>query len=388
MATTAGSAAEAVSEGGAVPRRLRQLRWSTWRGVLVRAAQGFLKDGCSDFAAALTYYAVLALFPSAIVVVSLVGLVSEGERTVDTMVGLLRDMGAGAVANDTVVTLLRDVVNQQGGLGLLLSFGLLGAIWSASGYIGGYTRAANAIYGVEEGRPIWKLRPLQLLMTAAALLLMAVVVVLLIVSGPVTDAVGNALGLGGTVRVVWSVVKWPALLLIAMLLLAMLGWLAPNVHPPRFRWLTVGGFVTLLVIGVASFGFGLYVARFGSYDKTYGTLGGVIAFLVWLYIVNSAVLFGVEVNAEIQRGRAIQAGQPSDDPVLPPRQPSDDDRKAQEAKKAKEAAEARDEVPTAEAKAEAEAAEAKDEAAAPAARRAAPPAKPRRKGLLARLRRR
>jgi membrane protein len=366
MATTAGSAAEAVSESGAVPRRLRQLRWSTWRGVLVRAAQGFMKDDCSDFAAALTYYAVLALFPSAIVVVSLVNLVSQGDKTVDTIIGLLSDLGASSVVDDDMRNAIDSVVSNQSGAGLLLSFGLLAAIWSASGYIGGYTRAANAIYGVEEGRPFWKLRPLQLVMTAASLLLMAVVVVLLIVSGPVTDAVGNALSLGDSVRTVWSVLKWPALLLIALLLLAMLGWLAPNVQPPRFRWLTVGGFVTLLVIGAASFGFGIYVANFSSYDKTYGALGGVIAFLVWLYIVNSAVLFGVEVNAEVQRGRAIQAGQPSDDPVLPPREPSDDDKKAQDAKDAKDA---------------------EDRADEPEPVRA-PEAEPRRKGLLARLRRR
>jgi membrane protein len=369
MATTAGSAAEAVSGGDAVPRRLRQLHWSTWRGVLVRAAQGFLKDDCSDFAAALTYYAVLALFPSAIVIVALVNLVSEGDQTVDTIVGLLRDLGAESVLDASVVDLIKGVVDKQGNAGVLLSFGLLGAIWSASGYIGGYTRAANAVYGVEEGRPIWKLRPLQLLMTAAALLLMAVVVVILIVSGPVTDAVGNALGLGATVRTVWSIAKWPTLLLIAMLLLAMLGWLAPNVQPPRFRWLTVGGFVTLVVIALASFGFGLYVANFGSYDKTYGALAGVIAFLIWLYLVNSAVLFGVEVNAELQRGRAIQGGQPSDDPVLPPREPSDEDKKAREAKEAKEAAE-------------------KEQQAEPEPVVRAPEEKPRRKGLFARLRRR
>ncbi len=338
MASTADSTAEAVSGAGgsAVPRRLRQLRWSTWRGVLVRAGKGFMEDNCSDLAASLTYYAVLAIFPAAIVVVALVNLVSQGDQTVQTIVDLLDDLGAGSVIDPDTEKLISDVVNKQGSAGLLLSFGLIGAIWSASGYIGGYTRAANAIYGVEEGRPIWKLRPLQLLMTAVALLLMAIVVVLLIVSGPVTDAVGNALHVGDSVRVVWSILKWPALLLIAMLLLAMLGWIAPNVRQPRFRWLTVGGFVTLLVVAVASFGFGLYVANFGSYDATYGALGGVIAFLVWMYLVNSAVMFGVEINAELQRGRAIQAGEPSDDPVLPPREAKDGDKGAEKAQEVAE----------------------------------------------------
>ncbi|MEW2443645.1 YihY/virulence factor BrkB family protein [Micromonospora marina] len=309
---------------GQVPQRLRQMRAAAWRGVFRRAAQGFMKNSCTDLAAGLTYYAVLAVFPSAIVVVALVNLVSEGDRTVDTIIDLLRDLGAGAVVDQQLRDLIQEVVSRQGGAGALLSFGLLGALWSASGYVGGYTRASNAIHGVREGRPFWKLRPLQLLITAVSLLLMAVVVVMLIVSGPVTRAVGDALDIGETARTLWSVLKWPALVLIAMAMLAMLGWLAPNVQPPRFRWLTVGGTVTLLAVAIVSFGFGLYVANFGSYDKTYGTLGGVIAFLGWLYLVNGAVLFGVEINAEVQRGRALQAGQPGDDPVLPPRTAADD----------------------------------------------------------------
>jgi membrane protein len=372
MATTADSAAQAVSEHrDGVPRRLRQLHWSTWRGTIVRAAKGFMDDNCSDFAAGLTYYAVLAIFPSAIVVVSLVNLVGQGDKTVDTILGLLKDLGASSVVDDNLTSLIKAVVNNQSGVKLLLSFGLVGAIWSASGYIGGYTRAANAIYGVEEGRAFWKLRPIQLGITAASLVLMAIVVVLLIISGPVTDAVGNQLHLGSTVRVVWSVVKWPALLLIAMLLMALLGWIAPNVQQPRFRWLTVGGFVTLFVIAVASFGFGLYVANFSSYDKTYGTLGGVIAFLVWLYLVNCAVLFGVEVNAELQRGRAIQGGEPSGDPVLPPREPKDGDEKAEEAAESAESPKAADPAETS--------ASGQEHDEAPA---------PRKKGIFARLLRR
>ncbi|WP_347405363.1 YihY/virulence factor BrkB family protein [Micromonospora sp. WMMD980] len=322
-----GSAAHSVTAGsGQVPQRLRQMRAAAWRGVFRRAAQGFMKNSCTDLAAGLTYYAVLAVFPSAIVVVALVNLVSEGDRTVDTIVDLLRDLGAGAVVDQQLRDLIQEVVSSQGGAGALLGFGLLGALWSASGYVGGYTRASNVIHGVREGRPFWKLRPLQLLITAVSLLLMAVVVVILIVSGPVTRAVGDALDIGETARTLWSVLKWPALVLTAMVMLAMLGWLAPNVQPPRFRWLTVGGIVTLLAVAIVSFGFGLYVANFSSYDKTYGTLGGVIAFLGWLYLVNGAVLFGVEINAEVQRGRALQAGQPADDPVLPPRTAAEGER--------------------------------------------------------------
>ncbi|MEV1145855.1 YihY/virulence factor BrkB family protein [Micromonospora sp. NPDC049799] len=307
-----------------LPRRVRQLSWSTWRGVLVRSVQNFLKDNCADWAAALTYYGVLALFPSTIVVVALVGLVSNGEETVDTVLDLARDMGAGSVVgNDGFVSVVRGVVEQQSGSGVLLSFGLLGALWSASGFIGAFTRASNAIYGVEEGRPVWRLRPMQIGLAAVSMLLLAVVAVGLIVSGPVTDAVGNLINAGGLARTVWSVLKWPLLAMIMMVLLSLLFWIAPNVRQPRFRWLTPGGAVALVSWALASFGFGLYVANFGSYDATYGSLGAVIAFLVWLYLSNSALMLGVQINAELQRGRVLQAGVPDpDEPVLEPKSPA------------------------------------------------------------------
>ena len=225
--------------GRRLPRRMRQLNWRTWRGVLVRSGKGFVKDNCADWAAALTYYGVLALFPSTIVVVALVGLVSDGPRTVDTVIDLAREIGAGSVVgNDAFVGVVRTVVEQQGPVKALLSFGLLGALWSASGFIGAFTRASNAIYGVEEGRPFYRLRPMQIGMAAVTLLLLAVVATALIVSGPVTDAVGDRLHAGGLARTTWSVAKWPVLALVAMTLLSLLFWIAPNVRQPRFRWLT------------------------------------------------------------------------------------------------------------------------------------------------------
>ncbi|SCG76129.1 YihY/virulence factor BrkB family protein [Micromonospora inositola] len=307
------------------PRRMRQLSRATWRGVVVRSAKNFVKDNCADWAAALTYYGVLALFPSTIVVVALVGLVSDGEKTVDTVIGLARDLGAGSVVgNDSFVKVVRGVVEQQGSAKVLLSFGLLGALWSASGFIGAFTRASNAVYGVEEGRPFYRLRPLQIGLAGVSLVLLAIVATGLIVSGPVTDAVGDRLHAGGLARTVWSVTKWPVLALVMMTLLSLMFWIAPNVRQPRFRWLTPGGALALLAWVLASFGFGLYVANFGSYDVTYGSLGAVIAFLVWLYLSNCALLLGVQVNAELQRGRVLQAGggDPGE-PVLPPRAPAD-----------------------------------------------------------------
>ncbi|NES30928.1 YihY family inner membrane protein [Micromonospora terminaliae] len=322
---TATDAAAGGRQRARIPRRVRQLSWATWRGVLVRAGRNFVKDNCADWAAALTYYGVLALFPSTIVVVALVGLVSDGPRTVDTVIDLAREIGAGSVVgNDAFVTVVRNVVEQQGSAKVLLSFGLLGALWSASGFIGAFTRASNAIYGVEEGRPFYRLRPVQIGLAAVSLVLLAVVALGLIVSGPVTDFVGDRLHAGGLTRQVWTVAKWPLLALVAMTLLSLLFWIAPNVRQPRFRWLTPGGALALLAWVVASFGFGLYVANFGSYDVTYGSLGAVIAFLVWLYLSNCALMLGVQVNAELQRGRVMQAGveEPSE-PVLPPRAPAD-----------------------------------------------------------------
>ncbi|RAO62010.1 YihY/virulence factor BrkB family protein [Micromonospora saelicesensis] len=314
--------------GTRVPGRMRQLSWRTWRGVLVRSVQNFVNDNCSDWAAALTYYGVLALFPSAIVVVALVGLVSDGERTLDTVVDLANQVGAGSVlTNDEggVVGVIRTVVLDQSNPKLLLSFGLLGALWSASGFIGAFTRASNAVYGVTEGRPVWKLRPLQIGLAAITLVLLAVVALGLIVSGPVTDAVGDLINAGGLARTTWSVAKWPVLAMIMMVLLSLLFWIAPNVRQPRFRWLTPGGAVALISWAAASFGFGLYVANFGSYNTTYGSLGAAIAFLVWLYLSNSALMLGVQINSEVQRGRQLQAGDPDpDEPVLPPRRPADD----------------------------------------------------------------
>ncbi|RLK22374.1 membrane protein [Micromonospora sp. M71_S20] len=324
MTTTEPGAVPTGQRRPRIPRRVRQLSWPTWRGVLVRSVRNFVKDNCADWAAALTYYGVLALFPSTIVVVALVGLVSNGEQTVDTVLDLARDMGAGSVvANEGFVGVVRGVVDQNDSASVLLSFGLLGALWSASGFIGAFTRASNAVYGVEEGRPVWKLRPMQIGLAAISLVLLAVVATGLIVSGPVTDAVGDLVNAGGLARTVWSVAKWPLLALIMMVLLSLLFWIAPNVRQPRFRWLTPGGAVALLAWALASFGFGLYVANFGSYDATYGSLGAVIAFLVWLYLSNSALMLGVQINAELQRGRVLQAGEPdADEPVLPPKTPA------------------------------------------------------------------
>src|SRR5215211_7311156 len=305
------------------PSSPSKLTKPTWWGVIKRSLKYFKADNCTDWAAALTYYGLLALFPSIIVLVALAGVVSDGERTVDTLLGIVEDVGAGG-AIDAVEDPIRDVVNQRNAAGAALWFGLLGALWSASGYIGAFTRASNAIYGVKEGRRIWKLKPIQIGMTLVALIMVTLVALGLVVSGPVAKAIGNAMGLGDSLVTAWQYGKWPVLLMITSLLISLLYWYAPNVKQPKFRWFTIGGTFALLVLIVASAAFGFYIANFGSYNKTYGSLGAVIIFLVWLYIANLAILLGAEVNAELERGRELQAGQPAEDEILlPPRDPAD-----------------------------------------------------------------
>lgn len=301
---------------------LSDLRPRTWVGVLVRSVKGFKKDNCGDFAAGLTYFALLSVFPAAIVVVALVGLVADSESAVASMMDVVRDL-APSDAADALEQRLREL-SGRAGTGFLLGFGVLGAVWAASGYVRSYTRAANAIYEVEEGRKVWRLIPLQLVVTIAAMVVAAVVVVGLVVSGPVARAIGESIGLGETAQGVFGVLKWPLLVFLAGLVLSLLNWIAPNVQPPKFRWFTIGGGVSLLVWIAASIGFGFYVANFGNYNATYGALGAVIIFLVWIYIGNCAILFGVEINAELQRGRRLQAGEElePEEPPLPPRVPT------------------------------------------------------------------
>jgi membrane protein len=303
-----------------LPRRLSQLRWSTWRGVVVRSGTSFMNDNCTDWAAALTYYSVLALFPGAIVIIALVSLVADGPETVATIVRTARDVVPNSVIN-AIQAPLTDVLAKRGSAKILLSFGVLGAVWSASGFVGAFTRASNAIYGVPEGRKWYVLRPLQIGLTVVSLILLAAVVLGLVVSGPVAETVGRLLHVGSGAMTAWQVGKWPLFVLIAVVLLSLLFWIAPNVQQPRLRWLTVGGVVALLAWLVVSLGFGLYVANFASYDATYGSLGAIVVFLVWLYLSNCALMFGVEVNAELARGRALQAGRTIEkgESVLPPR---------------------------------------------------------------------
>ena len=279
----------------------------TW-ATLKRTVREFRDDNLTDWAAALTYYAVLAIFPGLIVLVAILGLVGQHPETTNALLEIVDDVGPES-AVDTFRGPIEGVVKSNGGAGALLGVGLLVAIWSASGYIGAFIRAMNAIYEVEEGRPFWKRRPLQIVITVAMVLLLALVAIAIVVTGPLARAVGDAIGVGDTAVTVWNIAKWPVIVVVVMAMFAVLYYVAPNVRQPRLRLDHArrrrrGARLARRRRRASA----IYVANFGSYDKTYGSLGGVIIFLVWLWLSNVAVLFGAEFDAELERSRQLARG--------------------------------------------------------------------------------
>ena len=304
---------------GRAPDHPAQLSRRSWWGVLKRTVAEFQSDNLSDWAAALTYYSVLALFPMLIVLVALLGLVGQ-DATVTTLIGSMQDAGLGKVAK-SIRDPLQSVIDHKGGAGALLGFALLGSLWSASGYVGAFMRAANAIYDVQEGRSFWKRRPMQVVMTLGMVLVLALVLIALVLTGSLAVAIGDAIGVGRDAVDVWNVAKWPTLMVVVMTMFALLYYVAPNVRQPRFRWITPGGILGVLLWVAASAGFGIYLSHLGSYDRTYGSLATVIVFLVWLWITNLALLLGAEFDAELERERELAAGLPAEERIqLPPRE--------------------------------------------------------------------
>ena len=290
----------------------------SWKYVARKTAREFSADQCTDIAAALTYYAVLSLFPAVLAVISILGLVGDPAKTTDALLNIVGDLGPASA----VQTLRGPIesMTRAPSAGLALVFSLAVALWSASGYVGAFGRAMNRIYEIDEGRPFWKLRPVRLLVTVVTVGLLAVIAGSLVLSGPVARSVGELVGLGGTAVTVWNIAKWPVLIALVVLVVAILYYATPNVRQPAFRWMSLGALVAIVAAVVASLVFGFYVANFASYEKTYGSVAGVIVFLLWLWIVNLALLFGAEFDSELERGRQLQAGIPAEKILqLPPR---------------------------------------------------------------------
>jgi membrane protein len=282
------------------------------------AVREFGDDQCTDGAAALTYYAILAIFPAGIALVSLLGVVGQTNSSVNTVIDVLRPL-VSADTLDSVRTALEGVASSPGvGIGLVV--GVLGALWSASGWVSAFGRAMNRIYECDEGRPFWKLRPWMFLVTLVSILLVAAILVMVVVSGSLATSIGDQLGVGSQALLVWRIAKWPAVAVLAVVLVAFLYWATPNVRPEKFRLLSPGAVTALAVWVAASVGFAFYVARFASYDRTYGSLAGVVVTLLFLWISHLALLFGAELDSELERRRELRAGLPAEQTLqLPPR---------------------------------------------------------------------
>jgi membrane protein len=281
-------------------------RSSTW-ATLKRTLLEFREDNMSDWAAALTYYGLLSLFPALIALVSVLGIFGDPQSTTRTITDVVTKLGPSSAA-DTFSGPIESITSDRGAAGVLFFVGLGTALWSASGYVGAFTRAANVIYETPEGRPFWKLRPLQILVTLAMVVMLALVALALVLTGPVVDAVASPIGVGSTAVSIWNIAKWPVLLVVVILMFAVLYYAVPNVKLPGFKWVMPGAALAIVLWLIASALFALYVANFGSYDKTYGTLGGIVALLVWFWITNSALLLGMELNSERERSRELAAG--------------------------------------------------------------------------------
>ncbi|MFD7436268.1 YihY/virulence factor BrkB family protein [Streptomyces sp. NPDC059861] len=301
----------------AAPDSPAKLTKRSWVAVLKGSLREFKDDELTDRAAALTYYTVLSLFPALLVLVSLLGI--AGRSVTDRLMDSLQQFAPGA-GREIITQAVRQLQNNAGVGSLLAVVGLVLAVWSASGYVAAFIRTSNVVYDVPEGRPIWKVLPVRVGVTVALMVLALISAVIVVFTGGLAQRAGDALGLGDTFLTVWSIAKWPVLVVLITLMIAILYWACPNAKVRGWRWITPGSFLALLVWMAASAGFAFYVANFGSYNKTYGTMAGVIIFLIWLWVTNLAILLGLEFDAETARQRAIAGGHPAEaEPYTEPR---------------------------------------------------------------------
>src|SRR5262245_52959796 len=278
----------------------------SWEFTARMAYSEFKRDECTDLAAALTFYAVAAVFPAFLVLASLVGLIGESESTVNAIVNLISDLGQDKTAEDLRGPLMNLADSRGAGVALIL--GVLGALWSASGYVAAFGRSMNRIYEVDEGRPFWKLRPLSILVSAIMIVGAALLLLGVTISGPMAREIGSRLGLSDGAVTIWNIVRWPAMLIVVAVLVGVLYYATPNIKQPRFRGMSVGAALAIVLWVLMSLLFGLYVGTFGNYDRTYGSLAGTIILLLWLWLTNASLLFGAEFDAELERARELEAG--------------------------------------------------------------------------------
>lgn len=301
------------------PSSPTQITRPSWRYILRRTVHEFLRDECTDSAAVMTFFAVLSIFPGLLTVVSLLGVVGQADATTRTLLRLLNEFGAP----DGAVAVLEGPIGELTGFpsaGLALVTGLVGAIWTSSGYVRAFGRSMNRIYEVEEGRPVWKLYPMMIGVTLTLVALVGGMVLLLVLSGPVAERLGGLVGLSGTALQLWNAARIPVLLALLAFMIAVLYYATPNVRQPKFRWLSMGSVIAIVVMAAATAGFSFYVSNFGNYNATYGAIGGVIVLLLWVWIMNIVLLVGAEFNAETERGRQLQAGIHAEENLrLPPR---------------------------------------------------------------------
>lgn len=297
------------------PDQPTELPRRAWPGVLKRTLREYKADNLGDLAAALTYRGVLAIFPMLIVIVSVLGLLGHSVTQ-----SLIQNLGKAAPsdARQIFTSAIQNIQSHRSTAGVLFVVGLVLALWSASGYIAAFMRASNVVWDVEEGRRIWTTIPLRLAVTLVTVILLTVTAIAVVFTGGLAQQVGNVIGVGHSAVSIWDIAKWPVMLLVIALILAILYWAGPNVRQPGFRWVTPGGLLAVGLWVLASGAFAFYVANFSSYNKTYGAMASVIIFLVWLWITNTVILLGAELNAEIERGRQIEGGTPADhEPYLP-----------------------------------------------------------------------
>jgi membrane protein len=297
------------------PAKLTNLDKQAWLGVLKRTLKQVGEDKLTTWAAALTYYGILSMFPGLLVLIT--GLRLTGRANTEKVLNNVTSLAPGPARSILTSAVKNLEQGQSSTAGILAVVGVLGALWSASGYVGSFMQAANSIYDVPEGRPIWKKLPTRLGITIAAGLIVGVAALMVVFTGSLARQVGNLIGVGSTAVTVWDIAKWPALVVLISLLFALLYWAGPNAKHGGYKWVTPGSLLAVLIWIAASAGFALYVANFSSYNKTYGSLAAVIVFLIWLWITNLAILLGAEFDAEIQRGRAVSAGHdPDDEPYM------------------------------------------------------------------------